>query len=558
MRISFHSLHRILLGLAAALVPAVATLEAQEIEGPFVGAPVAPIVVDVSLRDLPVTAPWQPGDPIVIIPEAGIEDDAELPVMGSGLAPAPPPAGTRGVVPPENSVVSVAGIPFQGFLPPDTVGAVGPNHYIQATNASTVLILDKIGNVVAGPFQMDTLAPGGDPCASGLGDPIILYDHLADRWFLSEFASGTNRLCIYVSQGPDPVTSGWFFYGFTVPNFPDYPKYGVWPDGYYVSTYEGNILGAFALDRPQMLAGLPATSVRFTIPSLISAPRDTRLLPAHVMVGDAPPGGAPNFFFRSVEEAQGSGTGGERLEIYEFDVDFATPANSTFTLVQTLVPANFDFASCFREGGSVRSCVPQPGTTIHVDALPGRSLMHSHFRYFSGTDTFHLVETQGALDEVALDNWGHLWFELSRPAGGLPDSWSIVQQDVYGPDADHRWMGAIAMNGSGDIALGYSVSGSVFPGIRWTGRRAGDPPGTMGPEFSIKEGEGFQPSTSRRWGDYSAMTVDPADDETFWYTQEYINPANQWGTWIAAFLVNGIFADGFESGDTGAWSQVAN
>ena len=202
--------------------------------------------------------------------------------------------------------------------------------------------------------------------------------------------------------------------------------------------------------------------------------------------------------------------------------------------------------------------LPQPGTAIYVDALPGRSLMHSHFRYFSGTDTFHMVETQGALDEGALDDWGHLWFELTRSAVGGPVSWSIAQQSVYGPDAEHRWMGGIAMNGDGDIALGYSISGSVFPGIRWTGRRADDPVGTMGPEFSIKEGEGLQPSTSRRWGDYSAMTVDPADDRTFWYTQEYITPANQWSTRVAAFVVNGIFADGFESGDTSAWTVTAS
>jgi hypothetical protein len=159
---------------------------------------------------------------------------------------------------------------------------------------------------------------------------------------------------------------------------------------------------------------------------------------------------------------------------------------------------------------------------------------------------------------VPLDNWGHLWFELTRPAGGGPASWSIAQQSVYGPDGESRWMGGIAMNGDGDIALGYSISGTVFPGIRWTGRRAGDPPGTMGPEFSIKEGEGFQPSTSRRWGDYSAMTVDPSDDRTFWYTQQYITPANQWSTRVAAFLLNGIFADGFESGDTSVWDQTVN
>jgi hypothetical protein len=556
----FHLLHRILPVLAVCVVLAGATVSAQ-IEGPFVGEPIAPIVVDVNVADLPVIDPWQPGDPIVIIPEAGISDKSALPVMGGrpGLETRSLPAVPAGV-PPRNDIVNVEGIPFQGFLPPDTIGAVGPNHYVQSTNASTVLIFDKSGTVVAGPFPMDSLAPGGDPCTAGSGDPIILYDHLADRWQISEFINpgAGNRLCIYVSQGPDPVTSGWFFYGIPVPAFPDYPKYAVWPDAYYLTTYEGAVLGVFALDRTAMLAGLPTTNVRFTVPSLISAPRDTRLLPAHLMVGPSPPGGTPNFFYRSVEQAQGAATGGERLEIFEFDVDFATPANSTFTLVQSLIPANFDFASCFREGGSVRSCVPQPGTAIHVDALPGRSLMHSHFRYFPGTDTFHMVETQGALDEVPLDNWGHLWFELTRPAGGGPASWSIAQQSVYGPDGESRWMGGIAMNGDGDIALGYSISGTVFPGIRWTGRRAGDPPGTMGPEFSIKEGEGFQPSTSRRWGDYSAMTVDPSDDRTFWYTQQYITPANQWSTRVAAFLLNGIFADGFESGDTSVWDQTVN
>lgn len=557
MRLSFHSPHRILpAACMVVLLLSASGLKGQEVDGPYVGAPVAPIVVDVNLADLPVTQPWQPGDPIVIIPEAGIDDEAELPVMG-GVAPRTVPQhGSRVGVPPQNDFVNVEGIPFQGFLPPDTVGAVGLDHYIQSTNASTVIILDKTGTVQAGPFQMDSLAPGGDPCQSGLGDPIILYDFLADRWVMSEFSGTANRFCIYVSQGPDPVTSGWFFYGIPTPVFPDYPKYSVWPDAYYVSTYEGANLGIFALDRTSMLAGLPTTNVRFTTSSLISAPRDTRLLPAHLMVGDTPAPGTPNFVYRSVEGAQGAGTGGERLEVWEFHVDFGTPGNSTFTLVQSLVPTNFEFASCFSEGGSVRSCVPQPGTTIELDALPGRSLMHNHFRYFSGTDTFHMVNQQGA--DAGGDVWGELWFELTRDAGGASNSWTIAQQGNYSPDSENRWMGSIAMNGDGSIAMGYSVSGTVQPGIRWTSRSADDPPGTMGAEFSIKEGEGIQTSTSRRWGDYSAITVDPADDASFWYTTEYITSSNIWGTRIAAFTPNDIFRDGFESGNTSSWDQTAN
>jgi hypothetical protein len=548
-----HSFHHILAAGCAGLLLATA-LGAQAVDGPFVSREISPIMVNVNLNDLPVSAGWEPGDPIVVIPEAGIDDMEDLPTIGGARdlsAPYAPPAG-RGVVPPQNDLVNVEGIPFQGFLPPDTVGAAGPNHYVQATNASTVLIFDKSGTVVSGPFQMDSLAPGGDDCQSGLGDPIILWDELAGRWFFSEFSGVSNRLCIYVSQNADPIGGGWFFYGIPTPVFPDYPKYAVWPDAYYLSTYESGNLGIFALDRTAMLAGLPTTFIRFTTSALISAPRDTRLLPAHYMGGVAPPPGTPNFFYRSVESAQGSGT--ERLEIWEFHVDFVTPANSTFTLVQSLTPANFDFASCFSEGGSVRSCVPQPGTTIEVDALPGRSLMHNHFRYFDDTETFHMVDTQGA--DSGGDIWGNLWYELSRPAGGAANSWSIAQEGNYSPDAENRWMGSIAMNANRDIALGYSISGTVQPGIRWTSRAVGNVAGTMGPEFSVKEGLGIQTSTSRRWGDYSAMTVDPSDDLTFWYTSEYITASNQWSTRVVAFFPDIFFADGFESGDTSAWSTT--
>jgi hypothetical protein len=407
---------------------------------------------------------------------------------------------------------------------------VGPNHYIQLvndSNGSRFQIWDKNGNTLVGSTVLTDLWNAGGNCAVGHGDPIVLYDHLADRWMMSEFADIGNHLCIYISRTSNPVSGGWYLYDFTTPSFPDYPKYGLWTDAYYVSTYEGS-LAVYALDRNNMLAGNTARPfVRFTISALspwCTNVRNTRILPSD-LDGQAPSAGTPNYFFRSVEACQDTGNRTDRLEIYEFDVDFITPTNSSFTLVNTLTPTDFAMVPCSPD---VRDCIPQPGTAVLLDALTNRPLHRLQYRNFGSHQTLVTNQAVDAGGGVS----GVRWYEIRKTAV----SWSIFQQGTYSPDSADRWMGSAAMDKNGNIAVGYSVSSSsIRPSIRYTGRMAGDPSGTMTQaEVTIRAGSGVQTTTSR-WGDYSAMSVDPVDECTYWYTNEFIDSDNRWNTHIASF-----------------------
>jgi hypothetical protein len=251
------------------------TTGATETQSVIASEPVAPTLT-APLRDMPV------------VDVASLEPmlDREVnPRFNFNVNPAPPQASQRPQIDPllarqaasqpspeaGGFLTPILNFEAQGYTnvnPPDTVGDVGPNHYVQMINASggaLVEIFDKSGNNVAGPFFLDSL--GSSPCSAGLGDPIVLYDRDADRWNLSEFSSSGNRLCVYISQTADPG-GAYFAYQFTAPSFPDYPKYGVWPDAYYITTNEAGGPAIYAIDRDAMLEGDPATSQRFVAPSL--------------------------------------------------------------------------------------------------------------------------------------------------------------------------------------------------------------------------------------------------------------------------------------------------
>ncbi len=502
-------------------------------EGPVVqrgaeaSAPVTPTVFSGDLSRLPKTPDWQPGDPIKEIPRRATRPPVEVAPpapMADPLLDVQRELGGRAPLAIGAPILNFNGGGFTGVNPPDTVGDVGPNHYIQAINGSgggVFRIYDKAGTLVAGPTNMETLGTGN--CASGLGDPVVLYDQLAGRWLMSEFSNTGNRLCVYVSQTSNPVTGGWFAYQFTATNFPDYPKYGVWPDAYYVGTNE-NSPAAYALQRSAMLAGTAATAQRFIAPVLSGFPFQM-MQPVDADGSTAPPAGAPGIFMRHKDsESHGSPGANDTVEYFEFHVDFATPANSTFTGPISINVAEFDSDLC---GLSSFSCIPQPSGTNPLDPLREVVMHRAQYR---NRGTHEAIVGSFATDVSGSNLAGVRWFELRRTA---PAAWSLFQQGTYSLDTTNRWMSSIAMDGTGNIAIAYNVSSSsVFPGLRYTGRVSSDAAGTMGAEQVAIAGSGSNGSV--RYGDYASLNVDPADECTFWFTGEF-NAASQWSTRVTTF-----------------------
>ncbi len=416
-----------------------------------------------------------------------------------------------------------------GGAPPDQNGDVGPNHYVQMAN-SVYEIFDKAGNSVLGPFDINTLWAGfGGPCeTNNNGDPIVLYDQLADRWFLSQFAvddPNNQSICVACSQTPDP-TGAYYRYQFNfTTDFPDYPKFGVWGDA-YTATYRvfpnggGFSMKAGALERNKMLAGNPAQMLVFNISALLPGIGSDGFISAD-LDGPAPAPGTPIPIVGHQDDGL-TGAPSDRLALFELTPNWNNLPASTFTGPTFLPVTPYD--------GVFTTDIPQPGTGQGLDILSHFTMFSLQYRDFG---THKSMVTNHTVD-VGTNHAGIRWYELRNSGGG----WSIFQQGTYAPDNDHRWMGSIAMDGMGNIALGYSVSSSTtFPSIRFTGHTAGAAPGVMDvAEESIFAGTGSQ-TNPNRWGDYTMMTVDPNDDATFWYTNEYYaqTSAFNWKTRIGAF-----------------------
>ena len=402
------------------------------------------------------------------------------------------------------------------------------NHYVQMINGSggaLVQIYDKAtGAPIGSQFALNDLATSG-PCQTGLGAPIVLYDKLADRWLLSETAQSDNHLCVYVSTGPNPG-GVYNFYDFTTPDFPDYPKYAVWPDAYYV-TANGSNPTAYALDRTQMLSGLPATYQRFTAPGL-SGFGVQALTPADLDGAIAPPAGSPGLFARHID-TEVHGPGGlpnkDLIELWRLQVDWTTPSASTFSKLIAIEVAEFNSTLCDLTS---LSCIPQPGTTVRLDPLREGVMWRLAYRNF---DSHQTLVGNFVTDVNGNDQAGVRWFELRKTGSG---AWNIYQEGTYAPDSDNRWVGSIAMDSYGNIALGYNVSSSsVYPGLRYAGRRVSDPLGTL-PQGEHTLVNGTASNYSNRYGDYSAMSVDEFEDCTFWFTGEW-NADGTWNTRIGKF-----------------------
>lgn len=422
-----------------------------------------------------------------------------------------------------------------GYVPPDTHGEVGLNHYFQVVNTS-YSIFNKSGFRIFGPFGNSTIW-AGMPNNSNDGDAIVHYDEQADRWFFSQFSlpNGSSTppffVMIAVSQTPDP-TGSWYRYQYEYTSMPDYPKFGIWPDGYYMST--NNFLGGWigngvsCFDRAAMLSGDPdAAEVAFIVPP--GGDGFSSLLPADCD-GTFPDYGTPNYFtFIKTNPTQ-------KLGIYEFHVDWNNPAASTFgnKIYLNVNP--------FGTIGSWGNGIPQLGTDKKLDPLSDRLMYRQQYRRFNGYGSVVINHTVDAGAGVA----GIRWYELRNTGTG----WNIYQQSTYAPSDGHsRWMGSIAQDTAGTIAVGYSISSSsIYPGIRYTGRLKGDPLNQMTmTEKTIIHGGGSQTgiwSGRCRWGDYSAISVDPSAPTTFWYTTEYYatSSSSGWQTRIASFTFGNVFS----------------
>jgi hypothetical protein len=440
-----------------------------------------------------------------------------------------------------------------GF-PPDTNGDVGPNHYVETVNTA-IGIYSKTGEQLwTNTFDALFSAGGtGTPCDnSNQGDPVVLYDPIGDRWIISDFAwadaafsTGPFYQCFAVSATPDPVGGGWHFYAYKIQAgavLGDYPKLGVWPDGIYMSTNNFASSGAgsfknvevFAFDRVAMEAGQPAASVAFNVPSVVGGTQVFSLLPSNARTATGlPPAGSPNYF--------ASIYGSYNIRVWKFHVDWANLSSSTFT-----GPTNPPIGTFSVGPGTV----PEKSPGNPLDTLSYRLMMQNQYTNQGGRESLWLTHTVGSGGSPNIARVR--WYELPVTGGTVG---AVRQQSTFAPDSKNRFMPSLAVDKVGNMAVGYSVSDATMsPAIRYAGRLAGDTLSTLGTEATLVQGTGYQccnfsdGTLNTRWGDYSAMTIDP-DGCTFWYVGEYTNAApttirdpvtgNNWQTRIGSFQLPG-------------------
>lgn len=432
--------------------------------------------------------------------------------------------------------------------PPDTNGAVGDDEhhqYVQWVNTSFAVFDKTDGRVLYGPAAGYTLWGDDFPCGwTNDGDPIVQFDKIAHRWVFTQLSVsfGIYASCIAISQTSDAL-GPYNRYAWQFPYLNDYPKLAVWPDGYYMSfnmfkpsLFSYSFVGPqiCALEREKMLAGATdPVALCYQLGSSYNS-----LLPSD-FDGDGttlPPAGSPNYFLN---------LGSNSLQLWKFHADFANYNNSTLTGPTSIGVASYSQAC----GGG--TCVPQLGTSQQLDSIGDRLMYRLAYRRFGDHESLvanHSVATGGGGSKGkpfepsapggggpkggGTSPVGIRWYELRDP-NGTP---VLYQQGTFAPDSTYRWMGSIGMDKVGNIALGYSASSSaIYPEIRYTGRAPGDALGTLQTETTMQMGFGSQQTGLSRWGDYSSISIDPVDNCTFWYTNEYLlnNGTFNWSTRIA-------------------------
>ncbi|MBT8263577.1 MAG: T9SS type A sorting domain-containing protein [Bacteroidia bacterium] len=418
-----------------------------------------------------------------------------------------------------------------GVFPPDPTGAVGPNHYMHSVNL-LVKIFDKTGNLLLGPTSIAAfLGISNSP-----GDPIVLYDQLADRWVMSAFGSLNNSLVIGVSETGDP-TGAYNVWQYQFPGFPDYPKYSTWHDGYYGTVnLGGQTTRGFVMERDVMLAGGANPQILiFQLPQVIVNPNQVKSPVAANLTGTTIDTNAPGLITYLQDDGWTSAITFDHLKVWEIEMDWNNPSNSTISAPQEIPTDPFDAGELFGNGnGALR----QPNTSQRLAAHGGIISFNSNYREF-GTHDSWLITFNTFID--GNQTGGIRWIEL-RKNGANP--WAIFQEGTYSiADGHSRVMSSAAMDALGNIAMGYTTgSTGLAPSLRYTGRFDGDPMGTMTvAETTIINGPGVR-TNSNRYGDYAHMTMDP-DDLTFWFTSDYFSSNNQWRTQIASLKINPGFTD---------------
>lgn len=514
------------------------------------------------LRELPYIAPEKEYEPVRRMrhkfPRGGTpkQSDPAQPLIKTAQAPSiPSPIASF-----DGMNASQSGC---GCLPPDTHGDVGPSHYIQNVNSS-IKIFDKSGNAlngVNGTTYNSFFSPmgSGTPCGNGQnqGDGFVFYDHLADRWVISDFAfpdnGNTNYQCIGVSKTNDPVSGGWWLYALQVdPTHPtwigDYPKFGLWPDAYYLSVnlFDANSdfqgVRVYALPRAAMLngTGAPTTVGAVSFPVSPANLGDAySLVPATFRTGSSPPAGTPEYFM-AINSSTSAGTVENKVFVWQFHVDFATPANSTFGVGAGHTPNGAITVNGFVDAFSstTTQLVPQTGTNVELDTLGDKLMTPLVYQNLNGTESLWVSHTvnnnEGGTGPTAIR-----WYQFNVTGGTIPAT--PVQQQSFNNGGDGLWrfMPSIAVDSLGNMALNYSTSSaSTNPAIKYAGRLINDPPNTLGQgEATLIQGAGHQTDASGRWGDYSAISVDPSDNTSFWLTNEYYSTTSvaSWNTRIGKF-----------------------
>lgn len=460
--------------------------------------------------------------------------DANRTVPGKGLPAGPDPLWqqqTNQVKYPSRETLISFEVASSGVTPTDPTGAVGPNHFVNSWNSS-FRIWDKEGNPLTDAASLATIFPGQTS-----GDPIVMYDQIADRFIVTQFYS--NGFLVAISQGPDPVNDGWFTYQFPTDVFPDYPKFSTWSDGYYITSNKnsgsaGNTEVVYAIERDKIIAGDPtAQMVGFPLPGIQTSGFYSPL-GFNVNGTNMPPAGdAPVVY---MQDDEWSGVSTDHLKVWTINVDWENPENSTISDPLELDTEPFD--GLF-DGGSF-SNLPQPSGP-DLDALQATIMYMAQYRRFDthNSAVFNFVVDLDGNDDYA----GIRWYELRQASDG--DDWEIYQEGTYSqPDGHSAYSGNMCMDSDGNIALAYTiVSSEQHPSLRYTGRFSSDELGTM----TLEEGtivDGNQSDPSFRYGDYSQMTIDPVDDKTFWSIGEYFTGGtrkNQVGAFkIASDFLNDV------------------